>query len=63
MVIEWGGGACLEGTADAAGVVLATPPPCGRTRAGGSEGLAISQSPSGTIHPHRPLPMARPTTN
>lgn len=43
--------------------MLATPPPCGRTRAGGSKGLAISQSPSGTIHPHRPLPMTQPTTN
>lgn len=36
----------------------ATPPPCGRTRAGGSDGLATSRKPSGTIHPHRPLPMS-----
>ena len=40
--------------------MFAIPPPCGRTRAGGNNGRAISHSPSGTIHPHRPLPM--PTT-
>ncbi|MEU6603416.1 IS3 family transposase [Streptomyces flaveolus] len=43
--------------------MLAIPPPCGRTRAGGSKGLVISHRPSGTIHPHRPLPMTGSTTN
>lgn len=40
----------------------ATPPPCGRTRAGGTDGLANSHKPSGTIHTHCP-PMASTATN
>ncbi len=43
--------------------MFANPPPCGRTRAGGSNGLANSHKPSGTIHPHRPLPMPNTTAN
>ncbi|MDX2591911.1 HNH endonuclease [Streptomyces sp. WI03-4A] len=38
-------------------------PPCGRARAGGSNGFAISRKPSGTIHPHRPLSMSGTTVN
>jgi hypothetical protein len=36
----------------------ATPPSCGRTRAGGGRGLGIFHSPSGTVHP---VPFPRPT--
>lgn len=43
--------------------MFATPPPWGHTLTGGNNGLAISHSPSGTIHPHCPLPMANTTTN
>ena len=40
----------------------ANPPPCGRTRADGSDGSAISHKPSGTIQPHRPTPPVRGAT-
>jgi hypothetical protein len=43
--------------------MFATPPPCGRVRAGGSNGFAISHKPFGTIHPHRPLTMSSTTAN
>lgn len=43
--------------------MLAIPPPCGRTRAGGSSGLASSHKPSGTIHPHRLLPIPEAAVN
>ncbi|TQJ46471.1 hypothetical protein FBY34_5857 [Streptomyces sp. SLBN-115] len=47
---------CPRAAKTASSSMLATPSPRGRTRAGGTKGLATSHRPSGTIRPHRPLP-------